>query len=98
MKFEVFGKPGCAMCRSTKDKLTHLLGKAAAAPAIGLEFVDVESVTGMAEGAFNDVHDIPTVLLRSDGGDVLARWEGKVPPSVEIQAFLGAGQGAVAQS
>ncbi len=27
MRFEVFGKPDCAMCKSTKDKLAHLLAK-----------------------------------------------------------------------
>ena len=28
MKFEVFGKPACAKCKSTKAKLTHLVSKA----------------------------------------------------------------------
>jgi hypothetical protein len=93
MKFEVFGKPTCAMCKSTKDKLNHLLTKSEGGTDVGLTFVDVDTIEGMAEGAFNDVHEVPTVILRSDTGDVLARWEKKVPPSVEIQAFLGAGKG-----
>jgi len=91
MKFEVFGKLGCAMCESTKDKLAHLLSKAEA-PAEVL-FFDVSSIEGRAEGAFNDVRKIPTTILRADTGAAVARWEGKVPPSPEIQVFLGAGKG-----
>jgi thioredoxin-like negative regulator of GroEL len=89
MKFEVYGKSTCAKCKSTKDKLTHLLGKADAAGDVALAFHDVETVEGMAEGAFNDVRSVPTVILRSDEGEPLARWEGILPPSGEVQVFLG---------
>ena len=90
MKFEVFGKLGCAMCESTKAKLTHLMSKAEV-PA-EMTFFDVSSIEGRAEGAFNDVRKVPTTILRADTGAAVARWEGKVPPSMEIQAFLGAGR------
>jgi len=96
MRFEVFGKPSCAMCKSTKDKLNHLLARSGPTPQAALAFVDMDTVEGMAEGAFNDVHEVPTVIVRSDSGNELARWEKKVPPSVEVQAFLGAGHGAAA--
>jgi hypothetical protein len=91
MKLEVFGKMGCAMCESTKAKLTHLLSKAER-PA-ELTFFDVNSIEGRAEGAFNDVLKIPTTILRADTGAAVARWEGKVPPSIEVQAFLGSAKG-----
>jgi len=91
MKFEVFGKVGCAMCESTKAKLAHLLGKTEAPAEVA--FIDVSSIEGRAEGAFNDVRKVPTTILRSDAGAAVARWEGRVPPSAEIQAFLGAGRG-----
>jgi glutaredoxin len=96
MKFEVFGKQGCAKCTSTKDKLHHLLGKADAAASVPVAFIDLDTIEGMAEGALNDVAEVPTIILRSDGGDALARWEGRVPPSVEIQAFLGSRPSATA--
>jgi hypothetical protein len=92
MKFEVFGKLGCAMCESTKDKLAHLMSKAEA-PA-EMTFFDVNSIEGRAEGAFNDVRKIPTTILRADTGAAVARWDGKVPPSMEIQAFLASGKAA----
>jgi thioredoxin-like negative regulator of GroEL len=88
MRFEVFGKPDCAMCRSTKDKLTHLLAKGQAADAVGLAFVDMNSIQGRAEGAFYDVRHVPTTLLWSDDEEPLARWEGCIPPSAEIKTFL----------
>jgi len=88
MKFEVFGKTTCAKCRSTKDKLGHIIGKSEAAGSATLAFVDMDTVGGLAEAAFNDVYEVPTTLLRSDGGDVLARWDAQIPPSVEVQSFL----------
>lgn len=96
MKFEVFGKVGCAKCKSTKEKLTHILGRAGVSDGVVLQFHDTETIEGQAEGAFNDVFQIPTVILRDHAGEALARWEGRVPPSVEIQAFLGSAKGAVA--
>jgi len=89
MKFEVYGKTICAKCESAKQKLNHLVEKREVGEAVSLAFVDLETIEGMAEGAFNDVHDIPTVILRSDGGDLVARWDGKAPHSAEILRFLG---------
>jgi thiol-disulfide isomerase/thioredoxin len=92
MRFEVFGKQNCAKCESTKAKLAHLVSKFQAGAPVA--FVDMSTVEGMAEGAFNDVHDIPTVILRSDGGGLVARWDGRAPHSNEILAYLGGAGGA----
>lgn len=97
MKFEVFGKSECAKCRSARDKLAHLLGKADLAGEVLLDYHDVDTVKGLAEGAFNDVTNIPTTILRSDAGETVARWEGCLPPSVEVQAFLGSATSGPAQ-
>jgi hypothetical protein len=93
MRLEVFGKINCAKCNSAKEKLAHLLSKDGAAGAASLHFFDLDSVEGMAEGAFSDVLQIPTVILRSDDGLVAARWEGKAPLTSEVQAALGATKG-----
>jgi hypothetical protein len=76
------------MCQSTKDKLAHLLAKAQAADAVGLAFVDMDSIQGRAEGAFYDVRQLPTTLFWSDDDEPLARWEGCIPPASEIKTFL----------
>jgi hypothetical protein len=86
--FEVYGKTGCAKCKSTRNKLTHLIAKSDRTAEVDLTYHDMDTVDGMAEGAFNDVTDIPTTILRSDAGEALARWEGWLPPSDEVKAYL----------
>jgi len=88
MRFEVYGKQNCAKCDSTKAKLAHFLGKVGARSAAEIVFVDMDSVVGRAEGAFYDVHSVPTTILRSETGAELSRWKGEIPHSDEIKAFL----------
>ncbi len=88
LTFEVYGKNGCAKCKSTRSKLGHFITKADRVGDVKVDYHDMDTVDGMAEGAFNDVTDIPTTILRADGGDALARWEGWLPPSAEVKAYL----------
>jgi len=88
MTFEVFGKTGCAKCKSTRNKLSHLIAKANRAHEVDLAYHDLDTVDGMAEGAFNDVILVPTTILRSESGEALARWEGWLPPSDEVRSYL----------
>jgi glutaredoxin len=46
MKIGVFGKPGCAKCESTKNKLTHFLRKWNVETRVPLDFVDLETPDG----------------------------------------------------
>jgi glutaredoxin len=89
MRLEVFGKTGCAKCKSAKEKLTHILGKVDMTLSVPLVFLDLDTVEGMAEGAFNDIIDLPTIILRSDTDEVQGRWNGKAPLSTEILKLLG---------
>jgi len=88
MEFEVYGKAQCAKCASTKDKLAHLIQRAEMVGQVGLSFVNVDTVQGMADGAFHDVHEVPTTILRSENGKPIARWDARIPPAAEIKAFL----------
>jgi hypothetical protein len=87
MRIQVFGKQGCALCQTTKNKLAHFLGKWGHEGKVEFAFVDMESVEGMAEGAFSDVTEIPTTII-SDNGDALGRWERQIPPSEEIKRII----------
>lgn len=87
MRIQVFGKQGCALCQTTKNKLSHFLNKWGHEGKVEFAFVDMESVEGMAEGAFHDVTDIPTTII-SDSGDALGRWERQIPPSEEIKRLI----------
>ncbi len=90
MKIDVYGKPGCAKCESTKDKLSHCLKKWAVGDSVVLQFVDMDTADGLAKGVFNDVFDvIPVTIVSSDQDSQVARWEGAVPPSEEVAKALG---------
>ena len=90
MKIRVFGKQGCARCESTKRKLSHFLDRWGHNGDVELDFVDMDTVEGMAEGAFEDVVEVPTTVI-SDNGSSLARWEGEVPPSDAVREVLQGG-------
>jgi hypothetical protein len=87
-QIQVFGKDGCAKCTSTKQKLTHLLGKWQVAGKVEFGWFDMATEEGLAEGAFNDVDQIPTTLLMDDSGTELARWEAQIPPSDGVKQIL----------
>jgi len=87
MKIEVFGKENCAVCESTKRKLAHFLEKWGCADGVDMTFVNMDTVEGMAEGAFQDVSEVPTTIISCDG-KTWGRWEGAVPPSEEVKEAL----------
>jgi len=102
MKIYVFGKVGCARCESTKRKVTHLLDKWGVGDRIGMDFVDMGTVEGLAEGSFYDVSQVPVTII-TQGQDEVARWDGIVPASEELRARLdvgivaASGEGAVGE-
>ena len=81
MKVELFGKQGCAVCQTAKNKISHFLQKWGCADKVAVEFVDMETVDGLAEGAFRDVVEVPTTIVTCKGKTV-ARWD-KTVPSVD---------------
>jgi glutaredoxin len=85
MEVKVFGKPGCEFCKTTVKKFETFMGRWKIDPQqVKLTFFDMETVDGLAEGAFYSVTKIPsTVIERED--NVLAFWHGKVPLSEEFK-------------
>ena len=84
MKIKVFGKKNCAKCETTKNKFNHFLEKNKHTDRAILEFHDMDTVDGMAEGAYHDVLKIPTTVIEKEKG-ILARWEGEVPNTEEFK-------------
>ena len=90
MRIDVYGKPNCGKCSSTKKKLTHFLEKWNVGDKVILGFVDMETPDGLAKGVLNDVYDVvPVTIVLGDDEKQLARWEGKVPDSGEVAKVLG---------
>ena len=83
MKIRIFGKKNCAKCETTKNKLSHLLKKNGYEDNIELDFQDMDTVGGMAEGAYYDVLKIPTTVIEHQERQI-TRWEGEVPKTEEL--------------
>ena len=52
-----------------------------------MAFYDLETVEGMAEGAFYSVSKIPSTVIEHSN-DILARWDGQVPLSEQFKELL----------
>ena len=88
MEVKVFGKPGCEFCKTTVKKFETFFGRwKIDASQTKLNFFDMETVDGLAEGAFYSVTKVPSTVIEKDGA-ILARWDGKVPLSEEFKSFL----------
>ena len=87
MEVLIFGKPECPQCVTTKNKLMHFIQKWGLAERVKVNFHDMTTPEGMAEGAFNDVSDIPTTIIRR-GEQAVARWEGVVPTTKELRQYV----------
>jgi len=88
MEIKVFGKPGCEYCKTTMKKFETFLRRWNIDPAlVGLKFYDMETVEGLAEGAYYSVIKIPSTIIKEDG-NILARWDGKVPISEEFKGHF----------
>ena len=96
MEVLIFGKETCAKCRTTKHKVSHLLSSLMLTDTVPMRYYDLETVDGMAEGAWRDVLGVPTVII-DDNSKELARWSADSPGSEEIKAVL-LGQAASPQA
>lgn len=89
MQVKVFGKPGCEFCKTTMKKFETFTKRwGIPQDEVALTFFDMETVDGLAEGAFYSVSKIPTTIIEKDRS-LLARWDGKVPLSEEFRNFFG---------
>ena len=88
MQIKVFGKPGCEYCKTTVKKFETFIKRwNIQQDAVALSFIDMETVDGLAEGAFYSVIKIPTTIIERNK-NLLARWDGKVPLSEEFKGFF----------
>lgn len=88
VEVKVFGKPGCEYCKTTMKKFETFLGRWNVDESkVRLSFFDMETVEGLAEGAFYGVTKIPTTVIEEDGS-VLKRWDGVVPLSEEFKEIF----------
>jgi len=88
VEVKVFGKPGCEYCKTTVKKFETFFGRwNIDQSVVKLNFFDMETVDGLAEGAFYSVTKVPSTVIEREGA-ILARWDGKVPLSEEFKGFF----------
>lgn len=88
MEVKVFGKPGCEYCKTTMKKFETFFGRWSIDESKAkLSFFDMESVDGLAEGAFYSVTKIPSTVIEQ-GSEILKRWDGVVPLSEEFKEYF----------
>jgi glutaredoxin len=87
MQVKVFGIPTCSVCKSAREKLGYFIRKWGRGDQIPLTYYDLETVEGLAEGAYYEVWQVPTVVIEDEEGEV-TRWVKKVPLSREFEPLL----------
>ena len=87
VKIAIFGKQGCPKCDTTKNKLRHFAAWWQVDHKLQLVFHDLDTVDGLAEGAFYDVNNVPVIIVEKEGRPV-ARWDGEVPNSRAVRLVL----------
>ena len=74
--FKVFGKKTCPFCPKARAKVEYFVKRwKVDAPVV---YYDIDVPEGMAEGAWYDVFETPTIVLEESGA-ILKRWV-KFPP------------------
>ena len=91
IEFKVFGRPACGKCLTTKNKITHFIGKNNVGKQVSLAYFNLDEADGLAEASMEGVagscNALPIVILKREG-KTIAMWNGKVPPEAEIIAFF----------
>lgn len=85
-QFKLFGRKTCEVCRKVKGKVEYFLNRWHVTTP--LVCYDVDEPEGMAEGAWYDVVEIPTVVLE-EGEKIIGRWQEKPPLLQELRTIFG---------
>ena len=87
MHIKIFGKPGCSACSQMHDKMLRAVEKLEMTDAIAVDYIDTATEDGLMESAFNEISEIPTVLIEKDGRTI-ARFDGGVKDSRDLQEII----------
>ncbi len=87
MQVLVFGRPTCQVCKQAIEKIGYFLDKWEYTKQVPISYFDMDTVDGLAEGAFYEVSDIPTVVLQYKKQE-LDRWVKRPPLSKELKPHL----------
>lgn len=86
MRVIIFGKAQCEACKAMHEKVKFFIDRWNA-KVESIDFIDMDTVEGLAEGAYRDVYEIPTMIIEA-GGSEIGRWIKNPPISNELKALL----------
>lgn len=85
MRILIFGKNKCSKCITTRNKIMHFIAKWKL--QVEIIYCDMDTVDGMAEGAYYDIWDIPGVIVEKNG-KLIKKWMGEIPLSKDLKEAL----------
>lgn len=86
LRVMIFGKKECEACKAMHEKVSFFVDRWNV-KVDSIDFIDLDTVEGLAEGAYRDVYDIPTMVIEVDGSEV-GRWRKTPPLSTELKPLL----------
>jgi len=91
----VYGREGCNRCAAARKKIGFFLAKWGFDEMAEMAYHDMSTESGMAEAAFNEVMDVPAIIIKHDGQDV-SRWDGELPDSSQLRLCIESAAGVAA--
>lgn len=88
MKIKIFGKESCHLCQSAKKKVAFFLAHWNISDKVEVTYYNLDTVEGLAEGAYYNIIKIPTIILENELNETVGRWEEEIPLSEELKESL----------
>lgn len=79
MKIKYFFKQDCPKCPAAKEVIKKFEDF--------VEYYDLDTVDGLAEGAYYMVSSTPTTVIVDEEGREVVSWRGSLPPESEIRSL-----------
>ncbi|MBI5208074.1 MAG: thioredoxin family protein [Candidatus Firestonebacteria bacterium] len=79
-KLKIFWKERCPSCPGAKQ-----LGGKCEKKGVKVEYYNVETAEGLAEGSFYDVMSTPTLVVTDMSENYIQSWNGVVPKEEELK-------------
>jgi glutaredoxin len=80
---KIFTKAECPKCPAAKE-----IGGILQQEGLQVNYYDLETSDGLAEGAFYSVLSTPTIIIEDEHEKILAGWRGSVPTIQEIEGVI----------
>jgi len=87
VKFRFFSKHACPNCKIAKEVLERFVSEKGLSKLASVESHDLDTVDGLAEGAYYDVMAVPTIIVERDER-IVARFDGQIPKEEELERAI----------